>query len=444
MADIITYPENGITYDADDASGYLATRLSGVYSAEEDFAVTAQGGLSVQVSAGQAWVRPARFKGRSIIMEQPTTVVLTEADPVRSRIDRIVLRYDAAAKKTRLQVLEGVPDSAGPAAPAITRTELIYDLCLAEIKRPAGSTAVTVADIYDTRADETVCGVMRDGVHGIPAAMLIQMLRDELDKVDKGSFYTKEAVDTMLAEIQAQVAKAGAPTERLAFVTQISANRWGWNQTMSCEATIPKGVDFIRITPDNFDSPYVFQFSANKDLSLTGGNSKAVSAICASNADFKYTASNRKIKITAYDTSIGRTCIQGYKYGTAATPCIVWTEGDGTSAKDHNIDYIEIKERYNATSSDDKNTVEAVARVVKGSTYATAGGATVTFASDGTVTASNYSGTLVGYRYMTLTEVSEQLASTQSALADADALNVDQDYRLTLLELGVTDDETTA
>lgn len=445
MADIITYPEDGIQYDAEDASGYFATRLSGVYSAEEDFAVTAQGGLSVQVSAGQAWVRPARFKGRSIIMEQPTTVALTAADPVRSRIDRIVLRYDAAAKKTSLQVLEGVPDSAGPAAPAITRTELIYDLCLAEIKRPAGSTAVTVADIYDTRADETVCGVMRDGVHGIPAAMLIQMLRQKIAEVDSGSFYTKEAVDAALAEIQAQVAKAGAPTERLAFVTQISANKWGWNQTMSCEATIPKGVDFIRITPDNFDSPYVFQFSANKDLSLTGGNSKAVSAICASNADFKYTASNRKIKITAYDASIGRTCIQGYKYGTAATPCIVWTEGDGTSAKDHDIDYIEIKERYNASSSSDyKNTVEAVARVVKGSTYATAGGATVTFASDGTVTASKYSGTLVGYRYMTLTEVSEQVASTQSALADADALNLDQDYRLTLLELGVTDDETTA
>ena len=88
--------------------------------------------------------------------------------------------------------------------------------------------------------------------------------------------------------------------------------------------------------------------------------------------------------------------------------------------------------------------MEAVARVVKGSEYTTAGGATVTFASDGTVTASKYSGTLVGYRYMTLTEVSEQVASTQSALADADALNLDQDYRLTLLELGVTDDETTA
>lgn len=194
MADIITYPENGITYDAEDASGYLSTRLSGVYSAEEDFSVTAQGGLSVQVSAGQAWVRPARFKGRSIIMEQPATVVLTEADPVRSRIDRVVLRYDAAAKKTRLQVLDGTPDSAAPAAPEISRTELVYDLCLAEIRRPAGSTAVTAADITDTRADETVCGVMRDGVTGIPTGTLVQQFRAVIDALkgeaaDKLGYY---------------------------------------------------------------------------------------------------------------------------------------------------------------------------------------------------------------------------------------------------------------
>lgn len=38
----------------------------------------------------------------------------------------------------------------------------------------------------------------------------------------------------------------------------------------------------------------------------------------------------------------------------------------------------------------------------------------------------------------------ETVAALQAALADADALNVDQAYRLTLLELGVTDDETTA
>nr|DAU61085.1 MAG TPA: Receptor Binding Protein [Caudoviricetes sp.] len=222
MADIITYPENGITYDADDASGYLATRLSGVYSAEEDFSVTAQGGLSVQVSAGQAWVRPARFKGRSIIMEQPTTLPLTAADAVRSRIDRVVLRYDAAAKKTSLQVLDGTPDSAAPAAPAITRTELIYDLCLAEIKRPAGSTSVTAADIYDTRADETVCGVMRDGAAGIPAATLIKKLRDEINKVDKGSFYDKTETDALLNALQEQV------DSKISSATSIAASGNGY------------------------------------------------------------------------------------------------------------------------------------------------------------------------------------------------------------------------
>ena len=213
MADIITYPENGITYDADDASGFLSTRLSGVYSADEDFAVTANGGLTVTVSAGQAWVRPARFRGRSIILEQPETVTLTAADAVRSRIDRLVLRYDAAARKTRLQVLEGTPDSASPTAPEITRTALVYDLCLAEIRRPAGSTEITAADITDTRADEDVCGVMRDGVNGIPTAQLqaqalaimtqlsteLHTKLDALDAaiaaVESGNFYTKSEAD---------------------------------------------------------------------------------------------------------------------------------------------------------------------------------------------------------------------------------------------------------
>lgn len=214
MTDIITYPENGITYDADDASGYLATRQSGVYSAEEDFAVSISGELSLTVSAGQAWVRPARFRGRSIIMEQPTTLALTAADPVRTRIDRVVLRYDAAARQTRLQVLEGTPDSASPTAPAITRTALVYDLCLAEITRPAGSTAITAANLTDTRADEDVCGVMRDGATGIPTAQLIAQwraaqadletqLRAQLAvlnaEIKEGSAYSKTEADAKFA-----------------------------------------------------------------------------------------------------------------------------------------------------------------------------------------------------------------------------------------------------
>ena len=293
MADIITYPENGITYDADDASGYLATRLSGVYSAEEDFAVTAQGGLSVQVSAGQAWVRPARFKGRSIIMEQPTTVVLTEADPVRSRIDRIVLRYDAAAKKTRLQVLDGTPDSAAPAAPEISRTELVYDLCLAEIRRPAGSTSVTAADITDTRADETVCGVMRDSVTGIPTAQLqaqVKVMLDSLQaEVDSRSFYTRAEVDALLKSVNpfpvGSIYQSTDPTSPAALFggswEEIASERvlMGASNTHAAGTTVEAGLPNVK-----------FSFTAATVVSKPYGGSDYVNCL-ANSSNFNLDAS---------------------------------------------------------------------------------------------------------------------------------------------------------
>ena len=179
---VITYPLNGIEYYARDAAGYTSTRTSGVYSSEQDFPVTPAGGLSVTVGAGQGWVRPARFEGYSIVMREAQTLTLAKADSLRPRIDRIVLRYDAAARQTALQVLQGTPDSS-PTAPAITRTALYYDLCLAEITRPAGSTAITAAHIRDTRTNESLCGLMRDGVNSIPTDQLENEARAQLDEL---------------------------------------------------------------------------------------------------------------------------------------------------------------------------------------------------------------------------------------------------------------------
>lgn len=290
MADIITYPENGITYDADDASGYLATRLSGVYSAEEDFAVTAQGGLSITVSAGQAWVRPARFKGRSIIMEQPTTVVLTEADPVRSRIDRIVLRYDAAAKKTRLQVLDGTPDSANPAPPDISRTALVYDLSLATITRKAGSESITAADITDTRADEDVCGVMRDGVTGIPTGTLVQQWQAVIESMKGGSFYTRAEVDALLKNLNVCPFEVGDVLHTTSSVSpaarfggtweEIASERvlMGASSTHAAGTTAEAGLPNITGSVGRFTSGQYWQYDPDRSqgaLSTSGESSNA-------------------------------------------------------------------------------------------------------------------------------------------------------------------------
>ena len=408
MADIITYPENGIRYYADDASGYLSTRLSGVYSADEDFAVTANGDLTVTVSAGQAWVRPARFRGRSIILEQPETMTLSAADPTRTRLDRIVLRYDAAARKTSLTVLTGTPDSASPTAPEITRTALVYDLCLADIRRPAGSTEVTAADITDTRADEDVCGVMRDGVKGIPTAQLqaqalaimtqlsteLHAKLDALDAaiagVESGSFYTKAEAD----------AKFGTPYSLPAA-------------TVSTLGGVKVG-DYLDIAPDG-------------TLSGKTLNDKIAAAVAVK-----------------------------------SEPRLVWNHHVETGKRwrsydikmPDGLDYVHVKSRYN----DSGRTYGEEVDIAKGGTvnhnFGKGDGifaSNTTFRPDGTLhfelagSDINTGGYTVdiwlsGYHYPTLAEL---LTETQAAQADTDALAVDQEYRVAMLELGLTDDTTT-
>lgn len=210
MSDIVTYPLNGIDYDAADAAAYAAPRQSGVYSAEEDFAVTAAGGMTVTVSAGLGWVHPERFAGYSICKRDPDTVTLPLADGTRPRIDRIVLRYDAARRSTTLQVLTGAAASS-PTPPEITRTSLVYDLCLAQVRRPAGSVTVQPGDITDTRLDEALCGVMRDGVTGIPTDQLLAAAKARINALEEQATSAAQAADrSRAAAASSQTAAAGS------------------------------------------------------------------------------------------------------------------------------------------------------------------------------------------------------------------------------------------
>lgn len=213
MSNIVTYPLNGIDYDAADAAGYTATRTSGVYSSEEDFAVTAAGGLSVTVSAGVGWVHPARFEGYSVIMREAETLALALADGQRTRIDSIVLRYDAAARKSSLLVLQGTPDTQ-PTAPGISRTALLYDLCLAQITRPAGSTEITAGTITDTRLDPSLCGVMRDGVTGIPTDELLAAAKERIATLEENASNSAAAAKDSAEAAKSSETKSAASEER--------------------------------------------------------------------------------------------------------------------------------------------------------------------------------------------------------------------------------------
>lgn len=219
MSKIVLYPANDYDFDAADVAAYLAGLTSGVFSSAEDFPVTAAGGLKVTVGAGRGWVHPSRFTGYSITKREADTLTMPLADPSLPRIDRIVIRYDAGARAASLQVLQGTASST-PTAPAISRTELIYDLCLAEITRPAAATSITTGQITDTRLDEALCGIVRDGVTGIPTDELLAAAKERINALEEtASAAAKEAAASKTAAAQSE---ANAETYKEAAATSES------------------------------------------------------------------------------------------------------------------------------------------------------------------------------------------------------------------------------
>lgn len=223
MSKIVLYPANGYDFDAADVAAYLAGLISGVFSGDEDFPVTAAGGLKVTVGAGRGWVHPSRFTGYSITKREADTLTMPLADPSLPRIDRIVIRYNAGARAASLHVLQGTASST-PTAPAISRTELIYDLCLAEITRPAGSTSITTGQITDTRLDEALCGIVRDGVTGIPTDELLAAAKERINALEE-----KATSSAAAAKDSAEAAKSSetksAASEKAAKTSETAAKQ---------------------------------------------------------------------------------------------------------------------------------------------------------------------------------------------------------------------------
>ena len=168
-------------------------------------------------------MHPSRFTGYSITKREADTLTMPLADPSLPRIDRIVMRYDAGARAASLQVLQGTASST-PTAPAISRTELIYDLCLAEITRPAGSTSISTGQITDTRLDEALCGLVRDSVTGIPTDELLAAARERINALEEKATSSAAAAKDSADAAKSSETKSAA-SEKAAKTSETAAKR---------------------------------------------------------------------------------------------------------------------------------------------------------------------------------------------------------------------------
>jgi len=140
------------TYRAEDYSDNLAVVISNgvLRSTANDLKVTANN-LNLTVNAGRAWIKGHYYYNDSAY-SLPAVVPPTGG----SRIDRVVLRYDntITVRSITLQYITGTA-ATSPTAPALTRTDTIYDICLANVLVSANASTVTV---IDTRDNTGLCG----------------------------------------------------------------------------------------------------------------------------------------------------------------------------------------------------------------------------------------------------------------------------------------------
>lgn len=394
---IITYPLDGVTYSAEDVATYLCTRTSGVYAKDSNFAVSITGTRQITIAPGLAWINYDDFKGVSVCSREDTVLTVPDADNTLNRVDRVVLQFDTSSNLTAIRLKTGTPAVAAQ-PPDILQNHNQYELGLCTISVPAGSAAVTSADITDTRTDEAVCGLMRDGVTGIPTETLLaqytailtamqqsgnaqlQQLAESIKAVDSGSFYTKEQAD----------AKFGTPYS----LPPATADQLGG----------VKVGEALDIAPDG-------------TLSAKTLNDKIAAAVAVKSEPRlvwnTYAKSPERFKTwdVQIPGNVDKICITKGKFSSYGNSTEKNIARGGTTTYNCNDDF------------------------------------TITFQTNGILHVACLSKTVFplelwidGYHYPTLAEL---LTETQAAQDDADALNLDQDYRLTLLELGVTDDETT-
>ena len=202
---MICFPLDNTPYEAKDMGTYLATRTRGVFSSDGNLAVTpGESGLSVSVSPGLAWLKWSDYWGTAALQEQALTLALDTADGALKRIDAIVCRLDKVNNRAEIVVKKGAPSSAPIVVPPV-RDANYDELYIATVLIGAGVISISASAITDQRLNEEYCGLMRDGVTGIPTASLHAQAQQILT----------ELTDALNAQIVRQSAEFDAWFEEL-------------------------------------------------------------------------------------------------------------------------------------------------------------------------------------------------------------------------------------
>ena len=142
------------TYNADQMSTYFEGLVGdGVYESVDDgMQVVASSGMQVQVKSGRMLINSKWIKN-----DAAYPIAINAAHVTLNRYTAIVVRLDLSARTISIVAKDG-DNATDPTKPTMTNSQTVKEMCLAYIYVGRGVTAISQANIEDTRPDNNVCG----------------------------------------------------------------------------------------------------------------------------------------------------------------------------------------------------------------------------------------------------------------------------------------------
>ena len=165
------------TYDAEDMTSYLDKIVgTGVFpSPTTNLQVVAASGMQVTVKAGQAWIN-----GHKMILDADMNLDVAASDVLLSRIDDVICYVDHTTRTMGVEIKRGTA-AATPSAPALVRTAMRYELCLARITVSKGVTVISQTAIRDTRGNSALCGWVQGLIQQLDSTGLFAQFQTSFD-----------------------------------------------------------------------------------------------------------------------------------------------------------------------------------------------------------------------------------------------------------------------
>lgn len=138
-------------YYAEDWARHLKKYFTnGIFNNELN--VVSNNDMTITIKEGDANIEGYRYTNTGDLVK-----TIDNADGTLNRIDNVVLRLDLTNRLISAQIIKGT-FADKPVVPELVRTSTIYDLRIAKISIPAGTTTITQDLITDTRFITSDCG----------------------------------------------------------------------------------------------------------------------------------------------------------------------------------------------------------------------------------------------------------------------------------------------